>query len=84
MSFRANSKWRGLAGAHYGLGFLLMKRGDPDGAVQHLRAFLGQPPKGPDAQKWVDHAHQALRELGIASAPSPRGGAERAGGGAQS
>jgi tetratricopeptide (TPR) repeat protein len=56
---------RGLAGAHYGLAFLLVKRGDPDGAVQHLRAFLGQPPKGPDAQKWIDHAHQALRDLGV-------------------
>ncbi len=40
-----------LAGAHYGLAFLLLKRGDPDGAAQHLKAFLAQPPKGPDAQK---------------------------------
>ena len=38
-----------LAGAHYGLAFLLLKRGDPDGAAQHLRAFLAQPPRGPDA-----------------------------------
>jgi tetratricopeptide (TPR) repeat protein len=55
---------RDLAGAHYGLAFLLLKRGDPDGAAQHLRAFLAHPPKGPDAQKWVEHATQALRELG--------------------
>jgi len=26
-----------LAGAHYGLAFLLMQRGDPDGAAQHLK-----------------------------------------------
>ncbi|HEY6108711.1 MAG TPA: tetratricopeptide repeat protein [Gemmatimonadales bacterium] len=55
-----------LAGAHYGLAFLLLKRGDPDGAAQHLRAFLAQPPRGPDAQRWVEHATQALQELGAA------------------
>ena len=55
-----------LAGAHYGLAFLLQKRGDPDGAMQHLRAFLAQPPKGPDAHKWIEHATRALRELGSA------------------
>src|SRR5213076_3356979 len=61
---------RELAGAHYGLAFLLLKRGDPDGAAQHLRAFLAHPPKGPDAQKWIEHATQALRDLG-ASGPTP-------------
>src|SRR4029077_7188558 len=55
---------RDLAGAHYGLAFLLLKRGDPDGATQHLRAFLAHPPKGPDAQKWIEHATVALRDLG--------------------
>lgn len=55
-----------LAGAHYGLAFLLLKRGDPDGAAQHLRAFLAQPPHGPDAQRWVEHATQALQEFGAA------------------
>ncbi|HET7791395.1 MAG TPA: tetratricopeptide repeat protein [Gemmatimonadales bacterium] len=60
-----------LAGAHYGLGFLLLKRGDPDGAAQHLKAFLAQPPKGPDAQKWVEHATQALRDLGVTPTLSP-------------
>jgi len=60
----------GLAGAHYGLAFLLLKRGDPDGAAQHLRAFLAHPPKGPDAQKWVEHATEALRDLG-STAPPP-------------
>ena len=55
---------RALAGAHYGLAFLLLKRGDPDGAAQHLRDFLAQPPKGPDAQKWIEHAKERLREMG--------------------
>ena len=60
-----------LAGAHYGLAFLLLKRGDPDGATQHLKAFLGNPPRGPDAQKWIEHATEALRDLG---APTPQAG----------
>src|SRR5947207_3952411 len=66
---------RELAGAHYGLAFLLLKRGDPDGAAQHLRAFLTHPPKEPDAQKWIEHATQALRDLG-ASGPTQAAAAE--------
>src|SRR5438874_3192543 len=58
---------RDLAGAHYGLAFLLLKRGDPDGATQPLRAFLTPPPHGPDAQRWIEHATQALRDLRAAS-----------------
>jgi Flp pilus assembly protein TadD len=60
-----------LAGAHYGLAFLLLKRGDPDGAAQHLKAFLTQPPKGPDAQKWIEHATNALRDMGVTPPASP-------------
>ena len=52
-----------LAGAHYGLAFLLLQRGDPDGATQHLKTFLAHPPRGPDAQKWIEHATQTLYEL---------------------
>src|SRR6267143_1479020 len=37
-----------LSGAHYGLAFLLIKRGERDAAATHLRAFLAQPPRGPD------------------------------------
>ena len=58
-----------LAGAHYGLAFLLLKRGDPDGAEQHLKDFLAHPPKGPDAQRWIEHANQALRDLGAVPPP---------------
>ncbi|HXF96755.1 MAG TPA: tetratricopeptide repeat protein [Gemmatimonadales bacterium] len=61
-----------LAGAHYGLAFLLLKRGDPDGAAQHLKAFLTNPPRGPDAQKWIAHATETLRELGAPAPPAPR------------
>jgi len=58
-----------LAGAHYGLAFLLLQRGDPDGAAQHLKTFLAHPPRGPDAQKWIEHATQALHDLGAQPAP---------------
>jgi len=53
-----------LAGAHYGIAFLLIRRGDTEAAARHLRAFLGHPPRGPDAQRWVEHAEQALAEIG--------------------
>lgn len=53
-----------LAGAHYGLAFLLLKRGERDQAARHLRAFLARPPRGADAQKWVEHAKASLTELG--------------------
>jgi tetratricopeptide (TPR) repeat protein len=55
-----------LAGAHYGIAFLLLKRGENEVAVKHLRAFLGRPPRGPDAAKWIEHAEQTLAELGVA------------------
>jgi len=58
-----------LGGAHYGVAFLLLKRGDNAQAAEHLRAFLARPPKGPDADRWVRHAEAALRE--IASSPAP-------------
>jgi tetratricopeptide (TPR) repeat protein len=58
-----------LVGAHYGVAFLLLKRGDAQQAAEHLRAFLARPPKGPDAERWVRHAETALRD--IASSPAP-------------
>src|SRR3954468_2870109 len=58
-----------LGGAHYGVAFLLLKRGDTQQAAEHLRAFLARPPKGPDADRWIRHAESALRD--IASSPAP-------------
>jgi Flp pilus assembly protein TadD len=63
-----------LAGAHYGLAFLLLKRGDPAGAEQHLEAFLAEPPAGASADRWVQHALQTLEGLrggGGAAASEP-------------
>ncbi len=58
-----------LAGAHYGLGFLLLRRGETDRAVEHLRTFLQRPPRGPDADKWVEHAQRALQQLAKEESP---------------
>ena len=52
-----------LSGAHYGLGFLLLRRGDADGAAKHLEAFLQTPPKSTEAERWVRHAQDTLQEL---------------------
>lgn len=52
-----------LSGAHYGLAFLLIRRGDPDGARKHLDAFLANPQKSPEMERWVKHAEQTLAEM---------------------
>jgi tetratricopeptide (TPR) repeat protein len=57
-----------LVGAHYGVAFLLLKRGDVQQAAEHLREFLARPPKGADADRWIRHAESALRD--IASTPA--------------
>ena len=40
-------------------------------AVDHLRAFLTRPPKGPDAERWIRHAEATLRDLEDSLAPEP-------------
>lgn len=52
-----------LAGAHYGLAFLLLKRGDVADAAYHLDAFLMDAPKSQDAGRWVTHARETLDAL---------------------
>ena len=52
-----------LAGAHYGLAFLLIKKGDMSGADRHLMAFLANPPHGSDGAQWVEHAERTLEKL---------------------
>jgi tetratricopeptide (TPR) repeat protein len=54
-------------GAHYGLAFLLKRRGDTESAARHLRAFLGHPPRGADATRWIEHAERALSEIDAAA-----------------
>lgn len=52
-----------LSGAHYGLAFLLLKRGDRAGAMSHLDAFLASPPATEEMERWVRHARQTLAAL---------------------
>jgi tetratricopeptide (TPR) repeat protein len=52
-----------LSGSHYGLAFLLLKRGSIADAAYHLEAFLMDPPTGPDAERWIEHARATLDKL---------------------
>jgi Flp pilus assembly protein TadD len=54
------------SGSHYGVAFLLLRRGDRRAAAYHLQEFLRQPPSGPEADRWVKHAQQTLDELSTA------------------
>lgn len=56
-----------LSGAHYGLAFLLLKRGADNDAAYHLEAFLMNPPDGPEAERWIKHARITLD--GLRTAP---------------
>jgi tetratricopeptide (TPR) repeat protein len=60
-----------LSGAHYGLAFLLIKRGDAAEGAAHLEAFLAAPPSGGEAERWVRHARQTLGELRTQPAEQP-------------
>ena len=63
-----------LSGAHYGLAFLLLKRGDRDEAQQHLEQFLAHAPRSAEAQRWVEHASSTLAHLREdTGAPPPEG-----------
>jgi len=63
-----------LAGAHYGLGFLLLKRGETEQGVRHLEAFLAAPPKGNEAARWVEHARAAMAGVHNGGGASASGG----------
>ncbi len=64
-----------LAGAHYGLAFLLLRRGDIDDAVFHLEAFLmDPPPPSAEAERWVRHARDTLERLRTTPTPAGEGG----------
>lgn len=51
------------AGAHYGLAFLYLHEGKEEEAIGHLQAFLDSPPRGPEADRHVEHARKTLEEL---------------------
>lgn len=63
-----------LSGAHYGLAFLLLRRGEADDAAFHLEAFLmDPPPPSAEAEKWVRHAKETLERIRTSPAAAERG-----------
>jgi tetratricopeptide (TPR) repeat protein len=52
-----------LAGAHYGLAFLLLKRGDTAHAGMHLESYLRVSSGDDSAAKFRAHAERTLRAL---------------------
>ena len=66
-----------LSGAHYGLAFLLLKRGDRADAEKHLEAFLAKPPSGAEADRWVRHAEATLQTLRSGEAVSGESRSDR-------
>ena len=50
-------------GANYGVAFLLIKKGDADGAIAHLETFLVAGPSCGDSARWIGHARRTLRSL---------------------
>ncbi len=59
-----------LSGAHYGLAFLLLRKGEVSDAAYHLEAFLMDPPRSPEAERWVKHAQKTLDEMKASEPPS--------------
>jgi tetratricopeptide (TPR) repeat protein len=59
------------AGAHYGLAYLLLRKGEDSEAVEHLQAFLSSPPRDPEAGEHIAHARATLAELRGEAGPFP-------------
>jgi len=63
-----------LAGAHYGLAFLLLRRGDTEDAAFHLESFLmDPPPPSAEAERWVRHAKETLERIRTSPAAAEGG-----------
>jgi Flp pilus assembly protein TadD len=61
-----------LSGAHYGLAFLLLRRGEIDNAAFHLESFLMDPPApSAEADRWIRHARETLERLRTTDEPAP-------------
>lgn len=52
-----------LAGAHYGLAFLLLKRSDTAGCAAHLEAFLRTTRRDDASARFIAHAESTLATL---------------------
>lgn len=76
--YRRVLELRNSPAAHYGIAFLLLRRGARDEAAEHLRAFLDAAPGGAWTDEHVQHARETLDRLvrGSPSGDDPEG-AER-------
>ena len=61
-------------GAHYGMAFLLLRKEENREAAEHLRRFLANPPRGPEALEHVAHARSTLARLVGESEPEEDAG----------
>ena len=53
-----------LSGAHSGLAFLLLRRGETSNAAFHLESFLMDPPApSAEADRWIRHAKETLERI---------------------
>ena len=61
-----------LSGAHYGLAFLLLRRGEIDNAAFHLESFLmDTPAPSAEADRWIRPARETLERLRSAGDSPP-------------
>jgi len=61
-----------LSGAHYGLAFLLLRRGETGNAAFHLESFLMDPPApSAEADRWIRHARETLERIKTTDEPAP-------------
>lgn len=61
-----------LSGAHYGLAFLLLRRGETSNAAFHLESFLMDPPApSAEADRWIRHAKETLERIRTTNEPAP-------------
>ncbi|MBA2707274.1 MAG: tetratricopeptide repeat protein [Gemmatimonadaceae bacterium] len=59
-----------LSGAHYGLAFLLLRRGETSDAAFHLESFLMDPPApSAEADRWIKHAKETLDRIRTTDVP---------------
>jgi Flp pilus assembly protein TadD len=66
--------------AHYGLGFLFLRRGDVENGRRHLEAFLSRPPSEADAAAHIEHARQTLERLDASEGTRGEPGIDSGGG----
>ncbi|MEN9508333.1 MAG: hypothetical protein RLZZ621_896 [Gemmatimonadota bacterium] len=59
-----------LSGAHYGLAFLLLKKGDAEQAATHLDAYLQTAPDGAETERFRAHAARTLDAIQGAGEPA--------------